>query len=210
MIQLSDNYSKLFVGGQRLGRFLWVRKCYSTFQRFKQKLNSNNIQLSEFTTTKPIVTLESSISQMLEATQKDGVSFGIRLEVNIVDQIYQFAVQNECTEPDYPYPFLICDLDKGGQLSGGHVPLRALVRSPLNCSIIRDLCYDSTLLSLAEGYLNYFPRRISCHLTWSLATPLSITEVEDFYPPATFHYTTWKVNGEETTVTGFRRSLRRS
>lgn len=182
-----DTYSRLFVGGQRLSRFLFVRKAYSNLQNFKQKLNPPKIQDSEFTTTS-IITLESSISQILEATRKNAVGFGINLEANITNQIYQFAVQNECIEPGYQYPFLIQDLDKRGQLSTGHVPLRALVQNPLNCSILKQICHDHTLLSLAKGYLNYFPSRISCHLTWSIATDLSIIEVEDRYPPATFHY----------------------
>jgi len=182
-----NTYLRLFAGGQRLGRFLWVRRTYSAFRSFQQRLNSPNVQRSELTTS-PLIKMESSISDMLQLTRRDGVAFGISLEKDAAIQIYNFAVQSECIEPGYPYPFFIHELDEKGQLSGGHIPLRALVRDVSSCSILRDLSYNRELLNLAQRYLGYFPSRISCHLSWSLATSLPVTEVEHRYPPATFHY----------------------
>lgn len=180
-------YSKLFAGGQRLGRFLWVRNSYSAVRRMQQTLGLCRIQSTDFATDPPVL-LESSLSDLIAATRRDAVAFGIYLEQDIADQIYDFAAQAECVEPGYPHPFFIYELDTNGQLPDGHCPVRALIRDPMTCPILQQLSSHYTLLNLAQGYLNYFPSRISCHLTWSLATKLPIQEVMKLYPPTTFHY----------------------
>ncbi|NER00828.1 MAG: hypothetical protein F6K30_29730 [Cyanothece sp. SIO2G6] len=139
-------------------------------------------------TSSSFVTVATSIPEMLETVKIDGVAFGLNLDKHATQKIYQFAIKNQCMEPNYPFPFLIDDLGEGGKLSTGHIPIRALVKDPLDCLIIRELANDQILLTLAQNYLGYFPNRISCHLTWSLATSLSSDQVEKCYPPATFHY----------------------
>lgn len=170
-----------------MGRFLVVRKTYSAFRKFQERMASPQLKYLTLNET-PQVFREGSLSLMLDEVKKEGVTFGISLERSIVEQIYQFALQSECMEPGFPYSFSIQDVDKNGELIGGHIPVRALVKQPLACSAIRALSHNQMLLSLARGYLGYFPGRISCHLTWSLATPLSVQNVEKRYPPASFHY----------------------
>ncbi len=181
------NYTELFKGGQRLGRFLWMRNLYSIVRNLQQRSNPKSI-LWPSPLPKPMVALNLPVPDMLQALWEDAVSFGLYLPPEAVNQIHQYANQQACVEPGYAKTFTINDMDAEGRLPDGHLPFRALVNNPTNCPVIKQLEQDFNLLRLAKDYLGYFPDRISCHLTWSLATQLSQTEVEQKYPAANYHY----------------------
>jgi|GEM_PF-6809755 len=105
-----------------------------------------------------LVTVENCISQILEEVRRDGVAFGVSLDEDATQEVHDFAIQNQCMEPGYSYPFLIDDLGKKGELPTGHIPVRALVKNPLDCFIVREISNDQILLTLAQNYLGYFPK----------------------------------------------------
>ena len=181
------SYTELFKGGQRLGRFLWMRNIYSVARNFQQRRKPENIQWPCLL-SKPRIAFNTPMSDMLQAIWYEAVSFGLCLSPDLVNQIHQYSRHQDCSEPEYSNPFTISNLDAEGKLPDGHRPLRALVNNPMNCPIVEQLTRDPNLFRLAKDYLGYSPDRISCHLTWSLATQLPLKEAQQKYPPANYHY----------------------
>lgn len=180
---LQTTYKRLFTGGQRLGRFRRVRQTYSYWRR-----RSQPAIISPTEHTPPAAVQTITTTDMVAATQQEGVAFGLQIPADVVDAICAYAWQQECFEPNYAPTFKVSSLDRDGYLLDGHQPVRALVTEPTKCPVIDQLNQAPLLLGLAQAYLGYVPDRISCHLTWSLQTHQPLTVIQKQYPPANYHY----------------------
>ncbi|MDJ0705454.1 MAG: hypothetical protein QNJ46_19415 [Leptolyngbyaceae cyanobacterium MO_188.B28] len=80
------------------------------------------------------------------------------------------------------------ELDHNNCLPDGHQVFRALVNDTNQCSAVNVVAQDALLLRIASTYLRYHPTKITCHLTWSLASNLTKGEVQNQYPASNFHY----------------------
>ena len=182
------HYQKLSEGLQKFGRFLIVRRGYSFLRHAQQYLESSNTNSKDTISDGTSIFFEHSISEMIKATQKTALSAGFHLDSNAVLNIRRFAEIIPVTEPGYRQSFYVNDLDAEGKLPDGHVVLRALVHQPSSCPEVAAVAKHPTLIDLATGYLGYQPDRVSCHLTWSIASGLPKEKVDAGYPASTFHY----------------------
>ncbi len=168
-----------------LGRFLAVRRSYSflcgQFQALRTEFRHEWLddQSSLFA---PI-----EIADCVRQMQQQGVYCGITLPPAIVDQVYQFAQQNPCTEPGFATPFRIDQVPEIRSRTG-HQILRGLVSNLSECGAIDQIIHDPQLLQVVQRYLGYRPTQIDRHLTWSLPSDLSEAEQKRRYPPANYHY----------------------
>lgn len=173
---------------QRFARFATVRKAYSLLQSSRQYC-STNLYPPNLDITETSIFDWSSLKTHSEAMHGFGVSFGLQLPTNLVQDIHDYALHTPCLEPNYERDFCVQDIHDG-HLPDGHPVIRALVIPDRGstCEAIAQIVQDPLLLTLVRNYLHYYPTQISWHLTWSIASPLPEEIVRQQYPPASFHY----------------------
>lgn len=169
-----------------LGRFSIVRKAYSlscySQQQFHPHFYRNRLNPREnsfFFGISPQVCAQNIC--------ETGVSFGLRLPVPQVEQVYKFACKTPCHEPGFSDEFYADDV-QDGQLKNGRYAFRGLVKHPQQCSVVTDLAQDPILLQIVRSYLKYWPSKLTYHLTWSFPLSLPVSEQKQLYPPLNYHY----------------------
>ncbi|MGC9503220.1 hypothetical protein [Baaleninema sp.] len=172
---------------QRFSRFHWFRQSYSWIRRMQQKFDRTTGQTA-VTPRISSVSLDSDPSAIVSEVRHRAVAFGLQIPETTVCACLDYATRTACTEPGYPRPFFIGELDETGRLPDGHRPLRALVCDAETCPEIAAVVRDGQLLQIASTYLGYFPTQITSHLTWSLASDLPDAELRQSYPPTNYHY----------------------
>ncbi|MEQ8974225.1 MAG: hypothetical protein RIE73_27990 [Coleofasciculus sp. C1-SOL-03] len=172
---------------QRFGRFLICRRIYSLLQARRQRLNP------DFYKKRLKIASDSmfdgvSLDKCVQQLRHEGVGFGLHLSPSMVKEIYQYAIQTPCIEPESDDEFFIEEVIRKGRRRGEHPVLRALVRDAMDCEAIQKITQDPLLLQIVKNYLGYWPNQITQHLTWSLVSDLSEPEIRQSYPPTNFHY----------------------
>ena len=185
----SSPLRRLFKGdfSQRLSRFLFFRRAYSFLKNIQQTLKFSDYKDFLITGCTHVLS-ESTIDKVVKEVNESSVSFGLYLADPMVEEIFRFAACKPCMEPGYSKNFLMDELDQNNCLRDGHQVFRALVNDPNHCSAVNAIAQDSLLLQIASTYLRYYPTQITCHLTWSLASIFSESEVQKQYPASNFHY----------------------
>lgn len=168
-----------------VGRFEAVRRTYSFYQNQLQKTTPERYK--DRLSPQPSTYFNHlSPASFVEEMRREGVSFGLQLCPSAVQQIYQFACDSLCTEPGYEEHFRIQEV-KNGRLKDRST-LRGLVQTPETCPVIKQLAQDETLLQIVREYLNYWPTKLTCHLTWSFASQMPSDLQKEHYPPLNYHY----------------------
>lgn len=169
-----------------LGRFLLVRRLYSLWQNWRQRWNSTFYRDQ----LKPLdgsmfgsLEIPTCVKQM----RQDAVAFGLRLPEFLTHQIYRYACDHPCTQPESSDEFW-ADQVHNGWLPNDRLALRGLVKAPDQCEAIEKITKDPVLLQIAKDYLGYWPTQITQHLTWSFASNLPEAEKQKHYPPTNYHY----------------------
>ncbi|WP_017305280.1 hypothetical protein [Spirulina subsalsa] len=173
---------------QRFARFSSVRKTYSVMQSIRQYC-SGELYPPELNIAECSVFDWSSLTKHMENMHRAGVSLGLQLPSQMVEEIQDYALHTPCREPNYHRDFYISEVHNG-YLPDGHSVIRALVTDTPSktCPAIAQLLSDPFLLTIVRNYLHYYPTEISWHLTWSIASPLPDEVIRQQYPPASFHY----------------------
>lgn len=174
-----------------LGRFRLFRRTYSQVKNAQQYLRSHfhktEIDKAQLSPNQESSFTGISLSKTTEELQQNAVSFGLSLPSNMVNKIYQFACETPCREPGFSEEFYASEV-QNGQLKGERHAFRGLVQDPLKCPTIKALTHDPTLLQIVRNYLNYWPTKMTCHLSWSFAVDLPESEQKKIYPPLNCHY----------------------
>ncbi|MEM8777901.1 MAG: hypothetical protein AAGF26_03330 [Cyanobacteria bacterium P01_G01_bin.49] len=169
-----------------VGRFRYVRQLYSLSQNRVQ--NKNPIAYKDQLNPRDYsIFPDLSVEQCVTELKREGVSFNIQLLPELVDQIYQFACMNLCREPHFDREFMAEDVQQG-QLPCGHHVLRGLVQNPEHCPAIEQVAQDPNLLQIARNYLNYWPTKVTRHLTWAFVSDLPVGEQKYRFLPYSYHY----------------------
>ena len=66
--------------------------------------------------------------------------------------------------------------------------LRGLVQDPEQCSAIAQIAEDPTLMKIARKYLQYWPTRVTRHLTWTFVSNLPLSHQKERFLPLSYHY----------------------
>ncbi len=169
----------------RFARFRFVRKLYSLIQNQRQRFNSAVFENQNGAGNSDLFN-EFNVNECAQKIHKTGVCFGLHLPIELVDEIYEYAQNSFCTEPGFNDKFLIHEVQEGC-LRQGRPVVRALVNNPAECPAIEKVVADPILLQIVREYLQYYPTRITRHLTWSVVSHLP-DRGKKLYPPTTFHY----------------------
>ena len=174
-----------------LGRFRLFRRSYSlllsSLQRFRSAFHATPPDRDRLQPRDVSFFSGVSAADMAAALQRDAVSFGLHLPPDMVSAIYQFACETPCTEPGFAGEFYADDV-RQGRVNGGRHSFRGLVKDPLACPTVKTLTQDPVLLDIVHRYLSYWPRKMTCHLSWSFAVDLPDAEQKKRYPPLNCHY----------------------
>jgi hypothetical protein len=144
---------------------------------FRQQLNLRSESL--FPTLDPAICAQE--------IRDISVGFGFQLPSQIVYEIHEFACQKPLYEPGYDDEFYVDDI-QGGFLLGGRPVLRGLVKNLSDCAAIEQVAQDPVLMEIARNYLQYWPIKVTRHLTWTFVSNLSISEQKDRFLPLSYHY----------------------
>lgn len=170
----------------KLGRFILIRRAYSILQSQRQRSNQafhkQRLKIRDQSIFDG-VQVETGVEQIRQA----GVTFGLHLPAPLIEQIYQYASQASCTEPGFGGEFMVEEV-KNGRLRGKRRVLRALVSDVTSCEVIDQIVQDPALLQIVQGYLHYWPTRITRHLVWSFVSDLPEKEQRHSYRPLSYHY----------------------
>jgi hypothetical protein len=173
---------------QRFARFATVRKTYS-LAKFIQRYYFSETYPPFPNASETSVFDWSTLTHHIQNMHQSGLSLGLRLPEEMVEEILDYALETPCGEPGYDRDFYVSEI-YDGHLPDGHSVMRALVKgvSGETCPAITQLLADPFLLKIAHDYLHYFPTAITWHLTWSIASPLPHDFICEKYPPTSFHY----------------------
>jgi len=171
---------------QRFSRFHTVRQAYSFLQNKLQSLNptvyKKRLKIRSTSIFTDIV-VKKTVADMHDC----GVAFDLQIQMNMVEEISEFARMTPCKEPGFNDVFL-ADNVKNGHLEGERYVMRGLVNNLRDCQAIKAIVHDPLLLEIVHQYLKYWPTMITQHLTWSFASDLPESEIKKSYPPTNFHY----------------------
>ena len=126
------------------------------------------------------------VERSLEELGQDGLSLGVNLPLDVVDEIVQFAHQTRCYGNGKPdWGFFHHEKQEVAQRCG----LQFTTADYFNTSeseAIQRVLNDSTLLTIARRYLGGPPVHQGTRLRWSYGVELS--ELEKYKYSRTFHY----------------------
>ena len=168
------------------GRFYWFRKAYSLTKRGSQApdaLTDRPLPLS----SNPDLFEDVSPGHCVNRLKDAGVSFGLSLPEALVQEIYEFAVNADCSRPGRDECFLIREIQEG-YLANGDPVVQADVRDVSPCPIIEAISRHPKLLAVVRGYVGYTPRRVVTRLFWSMVCSHSDELRRQLYQPIDFHY----------------------
>lgn len=190
-INPSTDYSKRVPNRliTKLGRFSWFRGIRSKIKKIPKtyKVQFSNIFFEDIINTK----------HCLEQINNSSLYQGFYLKQNLVDEIFNFAIDNECIEPN-TYKIFSALLYNNWPKS--NYIYRGLVTNTHKCRAIDEVKFNYKAIEIATKFFGYEPTNITQHLTWSLAVPESEHFIQQNYPAAKWHY---DVVGEESLTFNF-------
>lgn len=151
-----------------LGRFKSIRKFYSFFNLFLQRIQKFFFS-AEIVKKFPIATPlfhDIDINTTLTALKQDAVAFGFNLPSSIVQEIKHFSQQAEYFRTEDNKLFTLQEVHDG-KLPDQTAIILGMARYPLECDAVQKICYEPLLLQIVEKYLGYFPKKITPRLFWS-------------------------------------------
>jgi hypothetical protein len=163
-----------------------VRRVYSFYQNRVQQSDPELFQQRLHPRHESLFQGRSPQQCAHELTAK-GVSFGFQLPPSLVSEVRQFADQALLTEPGLAGTFRVRDV-QDGYLPGGRPVLRGLVKNPTDCPAVECVAQDPMLLAIVRQYLQYWPTRVTRHLTWTFPSPLPEADQKEAYNPLSYHY----------------------
>ncbi len=186
----STDYSKRVNNSiiTKLGRFSWFRSIRS---KIKKTTEVYNVSFNNILTDN--IDVQSCIKQINDTALYQG----FHLQKHLVDEILNFAITNECVEPNTNKVFYALSCKN---LSNSGYIYRGLVTNPQKCQAINEIKFNYKLIEIATKFLGYKPHNITQHLTWSFVVPESEQLIQQKYPASKWHY---DVVGEESITFNF-------
>jgi hypothetical protein len=172
----------------KLGRFSWFRSIRS---KIKKNPQAYNLRFSK------IFCEDINVEFCIEQINKTAVYQGFHLQPNLVNQILDFAINNECIEPKTHKIFRILSCEN---LPNSNYIYRGLVTNTNQCQAIDEVKFNSKVIEISTRFLGYEPTKITQHLTWSLVVPENEQLIQRHYPATKWHY---DVVGEESLTFNF-------
>lgn len=169
-----------------LGRFKQFRTAYSYTQNMLQTLRPT-AYLDRLHPRQHSLFTDIQSERYVQELRERGVSFGFSLTPSQVAEIYSFACDMPCEEPGFDGTFFAGEV-VAGRLRGDRYCFRGLVQHPENCPLVQALAEDPALLNTVRRYLQYWPSKLTFHLTWTFAVDLPEAEQRKRYPPLNYHY----------------------
>lgn len=164
-----------------LGRFRVCRDAYSRIEHFRQSVapsykkkvreESRNLQPRDKSIFNGF-----DADRSVQDLRKDGVSIGLHLPAQTVDEIYELASRLPLQNSTRKRPFLKSEVSEGGRLPSGEMVTIGSAYKKRKGALLEHECvaqivYDPLLLEIASRYLGYWPNRLSdLELYWSFAT----------------------------------------
>jgi hypothetical protein len=187
MISIKDStdYSKRVTNNllTKLGRFSWFRSIRS---KIRKSHPAYSVKFSN------IFDKDINVNYCLEEINDTALSQGLYLHQNLVDEILNFAIENECIEPQ---TYRIFSILLFKNLPNSNYIYRGLVTNTHKCQAISEVKFNYRVIEIATKFLGYEPTNITQHLTWSLVIPESEQFIQQHYPATKWHY---DVVGEES------------
>ncbi len=169
-----------------VGRFKLARQIYSLYQNRYQQLNADFHQ-QRLQPRNTSFLGDLSPQRCLQDLRQNAVAFGLQLPPAAVSEVLQFALTSPCQEPGFEGHWYVREV-LGGWLRGERRVFRGLVQQPETCPAIQKVAQDPVLLKIVRQYLNYWPNKVSPHLTWSFVSDLPLQARKQQYPPLNYHY----------------------
>lgn len=169
-----------------LGRFFFMRRAYSAFQRVRQSQSPAYFR-ARLPATAVSVLAPVDGAASVRRLSRDGVAFGLELPAPLVNALGAFARQSQCIPfgtQERVWPQAVVD----GRLPDGRIVTRASVADLGRCPEVDQIARDPRLLQIAAGYLRYWPNTCRPQLTWSFRNQLSPEEYRAHCPVADYHY----------------------
>lgn len=186
----STDYSKRVTNSliTKLGRFSWFRGIRSKIKKPTKSYNVifNNIFLENI-----------DVQSCLEQINDTALYQGFYLQKDLVEEILNFAITNECIEPNTRKVFYALSYKN---LPYSNYVYRGLVTNTHKCQAINEVKFNYKVIEIATKFLGYEPPNITQHLTWSLVVPESEKLIQQNYPASRWHY---DVVGEESITFNF-------
>lgn len=151
-----------------LGRFYFVRKCYSAYRRSIIRLFKTEIKAG-FSSTKNTLFPEISIGDSVNSLKKSAVAFGFNLPKNTIQEIHKFAMTEKCFRSGDCTEFLYDEV-KSGKLPDDNPVVLGFVKDLTHCNAINHLSVDPVLRAVCTQYLGYRPTKMEIRLFWSFVT----------------------------------------
>lgn len=186
----STDYSKRVTNNliTKLGRFSWFR---SIRRKIQTPTAAYNVRFNNILSNN--VDVHSCIKQINDTALYQG----FYLQKHLVDEILNFAIANECIEPNTNKVFYALSFTN---LPNSNYIYRGLVTNTQKCQAIDEVKFNHKLIEIATQFLGYKPRKITQHLTWSFVVPESEQLIQQKYPASRWHY---DVVGEESITFNF-------
>lgn len=169
-----------------IGRFNTVRQTYSWLQKHKQAANPDYYR-AQLNPRESSLFPQLSPERCAQELRENSVSFGFQLPSELVHQVHTYACQSPLYEPGSEDEFFADDI-KGGKLPTGRPVLRGLVKNPSHCPAVEAVAEDPMLLEIAHAYLQYWPTKVTRHLTWAFVSCLPVAEQKALFLPLSYHY----------------------
>lgn len=140
-------------------RFYWIRKTVIFFYK-SNSLEKLNIHNSIFKKT--------NIQYIVKNIEKEGFYQGLQIPKQYVDQIIDFASDNDCYgEGNIKQGFRWNQYLKKKTIYGDNIMRGEYNNVFDNCSAIKTISQDSFILSIAEAYLKNKPVLMNTRLWWN-------------------------------------------
>ncbi|MGB5963045.1 MAG: hypothetical protein WBG73_20580 [Coleofasciculaceae cyanobacterium] len=169
---------KLFLM-RKLARFEVIRNWISNYYHFinkSQKINSNIISVFR----------DVNVEQINQALNDDGYALNINLPNEVVQEILKFAYSDTCyANRNSELGFFYGEREKFETSTGNKVRLGSYFEAD-NCTAIKKLETDPTLLAIAAKFLGAAPLHMATELWWSF--PTVATPLEQLKAAQVFHY----------------------
>lgn len=169
---------KLFVM-RKIARFEiirnWVSNCYRLINK-SYKVNSHRASVFK----------DINIEQVNQDLNKEGYALNINLPNAVVKEILEFAYSETCYANRNPESgFYYREREQFEASIGKNVRLGSYFEAD-NCTAIKKLESDSTLLAIAAQFLGAAPIHMATELWWSF--PTAATPLEQLKAAQVFHY----------------------
>lgn len=169
---------KLFLM-RKLARFEVIRNWISNGYGFINKSQKINSDLTS-------VFSDVDVEQINQALNNDGYALNINLPNEVVQEILEFAYSETCyANRNSELGFSYRERENFEASIGNKIRLGSYFESD-NCTVIKKLKTDPTLLAIAAKFLGAAPIHMATELWWSF--PTVATPLEQLKAAQVFHY----------------------